>query len=169
MEEHMTFLRQSIMELRTRAIIFGVVIIALLANFMTLARAGEINTGYFGKTAIMGYDPVAYFTMKSAVKGSQKYKLKWLGATWLFENEIHRKLFAENPISYAPQYGGHCSVGAAHGEITREIDPKVWSVIKGKLYLNYSKSATRELEENPDKIIAKADEKWPAIKTRLTQ
>ncbi len=33
---------------------------------------GLINTGYFGGIAIMGYDPVAYFTKGRAMKGRDR-------------------------------------------------------------------------------------------------
>jgi hypothetical protein len=30
--------------------------------------AGEVNVGYFGNTAIKGYDPVAYFKEQKSIK-----------------------------------------------------------------------------------------------------
>ena len=33
--------------------------------------AGEVNVGYFGNVAIKGYDPVAYFTERQAIKKNQ--------------------------------------------------------------------------------------------------
>ena len=91
----------------------GIIIKFLLAmilfNASYIASAGEINTGYFGNVAIKGYDPVAYFTEDRAVKGSGNFSHTWLGADWNFSSEKHRKLFTENPVQYAPQYGGHCS------------------------------------------------------------
>jgi YHS domain-containing protein len=134
------------------------------------ARAGsEVNTGYFGNVAIMGYDPVAYFTMNDAVKGSEDHAVDWLGATWQFANEDHRQTFVANPIEYAPQYGGLCSLGVAYGEVTREIDPEAWSIIKGKLYLNYSKGAGADFVDGGDGVIARADGNWPEVKARLAQ
>src|SRR6185369_14099283 len=46
----------------------------------------SVNTGYFGGVAIMGYDPVAYFTESHAVKGSEKFAYDWLGTPWHFAN-----------------------------------------------------------------------------------
>ncbi len=133
------------------------------------ARAGEVNTGHFGKVAIMGYDTVAYFTMDEAVKGSKQYSQDWLGATWLFANEEHRKAFGENPIRYAPQYGGLCALGVAYGEVTRGIDPEAWSIIDDKLYLNYSKHATNDFRQDSANLIKKADKQWPEVKEKMTQ
>ncbi len=148
----------------------ALVLLATLAGQVSSARAGsEVNTGYFGNVAIMGYDPVAYFTMNDAVKGSEDYAFEWLGGTGLFANEDHRQTFTASPIKYAPQYGGLCSLGVAYGEVTRDIDPEAWSIIKGKLYLNYSKGGMGDFVEGGDDMIARADAKWPEVKTRLAQ
>ena len=147
----------------------ALVLLATLAGQVSSARAAEVNTGYFGNVAIMGYDTVAYFKMNDAVKGSEDLAFDWLGATWQFANAEHRQSFMANPIKYAPQYGGLCSVGVAYGEVTRDIDPEAWSIIDGKLYLNYSKAANTVLAEDGPNLIAKADANWPDVKARLAQ
>lgn len=139
-----------------------------LVGYGKPTNAADVNTGYFGKVAIMGYDTVAYFTMKKPVKGSKRHSHEWLGGTWWFASDEHRKAFMASPLKYAPQYGGLCTVGVAYGEVTREIDPEAWSIIKGKLYLNYAKSVTAEFEENSDELIAKADKSWPTVKAALS-
>ncbi len=60
-------------------------------------------------------------------------------------------------------------MGVAYGEVTRNIDPEAWSIINGKLYLNFSKGASAEFEEDSDTLIARADAKWPKVKARLAQ
>ncbi len=147
----------------------ALIFFAALAGQATSARAAEVNTGYFGNVAIMGYDPVAYFTMNDAVKGSEDHASEWLGGTWLFANAEHRQTFTASPIKYAPQYGGLCSLGVAYGEVTRNIDPEAWSIIGGKLYLNFSKGASADFGEDSDTLIARADAKWPKVKARLAQ
>ena len=128
-----------------------------------------VNTGYFGDVAIMGYDTVAYFTDGQATKGSPEISHEWMGATWHFAKPEHRDAFAAEPIRYAPQYGGYCSAGVVTDEVTANIDPEAWSIVDGKLYLNYSKPVREEWEENSDEMIAKADAKWPEIEAKLTQ
>ncbi len=147
----------------------ALIFFATLAGQATSTRAAEVNTGYFGNVAIMGYDTVAYFKMNDAVKGSEDLAFDWLGATWQFANEDHRQTFMANPIKYAPQYGGLCSLGVAYGEVTRDIDPEAWGIIKGKLYLNYSKGGMGDFTEGGDSMIARADAKWPKVKDRLAQ
>jgi YHS domain-containing protein len=148
----------------------GIIIKFLLAmtliNTSGLASAGEVNTGYFGNVAIKGYDPVAYFTEDRAVKGSENFSHAWLGADWNFSSEKNKKLFTENPVQYAPQYGGHCSDGIAYGDTTTNIDPEAWRIIAGKLYLNYDQGAAVEIEEI-DGQIARAEDNWPKIRTSL--
>ena len=87
------------------------VLALLMFYFPGLANSGEINTGSFGNQAILGYDPVAYFTEQRPMKGSEKISHEWLGAVWNFSNEKHKKLFSADPVKYAPQYGGHCADG----------------------------------------------------------
>lgn len=140
---------------------------AVLAWSASASAGTSVNTGYFGGVAIEGYDTVAYFTDGEAKKGSEEFVLEWLGATWLFANAEHRDLFAKQPVKYAPQYGGHCALGTAFGESTANIDPEAWSIVDGKLYLQYSKSGREEWERDRANRIAAADQKWPEVKARL--
>ena len=76
--------------------------IGLAAETTPVLADESINTGYFGGVAIMGYDPVAYFTDNKAVKGSEKYSYDWLGTPWHFASSEHKEMFAADPIKYAP-------------------------------------------------------------------
>jgi len=110
--------------------------IALLsADSAAAEERTSVNTGYFGNVAILGYDPVAYFTDGRAVQGSPEISQSWLGATWHFASTQHRDTFTANPISYAPQYGGFCAGSMSVGLVTDNIDPNSWRIIDGKLYL----------------------------------
>lgn len=141
-------------------------ILSVAAFFPGIVGAGEVNTGYFGNVAIKGYDPVAYFTEQRAVKGSEDFSYDWLGARWIFSSEKHKAMFAENPVTYAPQYGGHCADGVAYGDLTTNIDPHAWRVIDGKLYLNYDQGAAAEIEEIAGQL-EKSEANWPEIRARL--
>jgi len=137
-----------------------------LFYFPGLASAGEINKGYFGDLAIDGYDPVAYFTEQRAMKGSEDISHNWLGAEWAFSSEKHKKLFSENPVKYAPQYGGYCADGIAYGDITANIDPEAWRIIDGKLYLNYDQGAAVEIEELEGQL-EKSVQNWPEMRAKI--
>jgi len=145
---------------RIQVLAFAVIFSAgMTGPIFGAASAGEINTGYFGNVAIEGYDPVAYFTMNKAVKGSEEITHKWLGAVWQFSSKEHRDLFVSEPISYAPQYGGYCADGMAYGTTTANLEPQAFRIIEGKLYLNHDQGAAAEIEEIPGQI-AKADAMW---------
>src|SRR5262249_3483835 len=58
--------------------------------------------------AILGYDPVAYFTDSKATKGNPKFKSNCEGANYFFASAEHKTLFDANPAKYAPAYGGYC-------------------------------------------------------------
>jgi YHS domain-containing protein len=149
---------------------------ALVTTFViawsgSVAAGGGANTGYFGGIAIMGYDPVAYFTEARAVEGSPEFSREFLGETWHFANAEHRDLFAADPVRYAPQYGGYCA-GEVHDAaigsgITINIDPEAWRIIDGKLYLFYRKSGPDWFEQNREEAVAEADANWPEVQARL--
>jgi hypothetical protein len=126
-----------------------------------------VNTGYFGNAAILGYDPVAYFTDGRATKGSPKISKKWLGATWHFASVEHRDAFASEPVRYAPQFGGFCTGGVALKEASANIDPEAWRIVDGKLFLFSGKEGLEEdFDANAAAVLAKADAEWAAVEAK---
>jgi hypothetical protein len=124
----------------------------------------QVNTGYMGDVAILGYDPVAYFTDGRARKGSPDISEKWLGATWYFASTQHRDAFISKPMRYAPQYGGFCTLGVAFKEASANIDPEAWRIVDGKLYLFSGKEGLeQDFDASAGEVIAKADANWPKI------
>ncbi len=115
-----------------------------------------------GNLAIRGYDPVAYFTEGEPVKGRKEFTLGWQGADWRFASDENRDLFAANPEKYAPQYGGYCA-WAVSRNYTAPTDPDAFTVVGGKLYLNYNKKVMEQWLEDRDANIEQADENWPAV------
>ncbi|MDC0738830.1 YHS domain-containing (seleno)protein [Cognatishimia sp. SS12] len=112
--------------------------------------------------AINGYDPVAYFTEGTHVKGSADFALTYQGASWHFASAAHRDRFAADPLAYAPQYGGYCAYAVANG-YTAKTDPDAWTVHDGKLYLNFNKSIRRRWLKDVPGHIARGDANWPAV------
>jgi hypothetical protein len=43
------------------------------------------------------------------------------------------------------------------------IDPDAWSIVEGRLYLNYSNSVRRTWLGDVPGFLAKADAHWPAV------
>ena len=116
--------------------------------------------------AIKGYDPVAYFTDSEPVKGSPDITYEWGGATWQFASEDHRDLFAENPESYAPEYGGYCAWAVAHNS-RADIDPNAWHIEDGRLFLNVSRIVKYRWRARMNHHIEEGDANWPSIREGL--
>lgn len=113
--------------------------------------------------AIHGYDPVSYFKKSKPVKGNKQFSYKWKGANWLFENEENLKAFSAEPEKYAPQYGGYCAYGMSKG-YKATTSPDAWSVVDGKLYLNYDTDVQKTWNKDQKNFIQKADKNWPTVK-----
>jgi YHS domain-containing protein len=144
--------------------------IALL-GLLVLAAAGSgahaiepVNETSSG-LAIHGYDPVAYFEDGRPVKGDAAIGHEWQGATWLFATREHRDTFAADPEKYAPQYGGYCAKAVSENT-TADIDPASWSIVGGKLYLNYSPKIKKLWEQDPAGRITRGDANWPGLLSR---
>jgi len=136
------------------------VVFALLFAGAALAQKAPVYSDSSG--AIRGYDPVAYFTEGRPVKGSRELTHQWHGATWRFASAQNRDRFAAAPEKYAPQYGGYCAYGVASGYAVK-IEPDAWSVVDGKLYLNYDRSVQKTWQSDVPGHIRKADENWPRV------
>jgi len=106
-----------------------------------------------------GYDPVAYFTQKKAVKGSSKYQTAYQGATYYFSTAADLAIFKKSPSKYVPQYGGFCANGIANRQVSPG-DPTVFFVLKGKLYVCASPEAEKEFQSNAQANVKKADDNW---------
>lgn len=139
-------------------------IAGLLAAFAVClaATAGELVNKDDAAVAILGYDPVAYFTDGKPVKGKADFEYVWHDAKWRFASARHRDLFAGDPQHYAPRYGGFCA-GAMSRGFKASIDPKAWVIIDGRLYLSYAKRYIKEFAKDPPKNIAKADANWKRL------
>ncbi len=134
----------------------------IVAFFSGAALAQKAPVYSDGAGAIRGYDPVAYFTEGRPVKGSREFSHRWNGAQWRFASAQNRERFAAAPEKYAPQYGGYCAYGVAGGYAVK-IEPEAWSVVDGKLYLNYDRSVQASWKKDVPGYIRKADANWPAV------
>lgn len=117
---------------------------------------GPINTSFFGGLAIDGYDTVAYWTEKKAVEGKKKFTYEYKGAKWRFSTQENLDLFKSNPVKYLPEYGGHCAYAMSDDRLVG-VDPEVFEIFDGKLYLNYSKSVQGHWVKEKEKFIGEAN------------
>ena len=128
------------------------------------ASTSPVNKDSAG-VAVKGYDVVAYFKENKPVKGNKEFQYEWMGAGWQFSSAANRDLFAANPGKYAPQYGGYCAFGVSEGH-KAPVDPNVWKVVDGKLYLNYDESLVKEWRKDIPGRIAKADKNWMKVRNK---
>jgi YHS domain-containing protein len=122
------------------------------------AKGPKVNVDKSG-VILKGYDAVAYFKQKRPVKGDPKFSSSYGGATYYFASAKDKAEFDKTPAKYAPQYGGFC----AHSMMKRklaDIDPNVFFVYKGKLYVCSNPKAGKEFYSDPDVNIKKADANW---------
>jgi YHS domain-containing protein len=141
-------------------------LLAITALFFAAGTcaAGEINLDRSG-LALKGYDPVAYFKAGQPIEGKGEFTARHGGASYRFSNQANRDEFTASPEKFVPQYGGYCAYGVASGYKVG-IDPEAWTIVDGKLYLNYSQSVRRRWREDIPGHIRKADAEWPALKAK---
>ena len=134
-----------------------------LLLFLCVAAGAQQKVFQQDGVAIRGYDPVAYFTDGQPVKGTAEWTADWQGARWWFASQLHRDLFRQQPEKYAPLYGGFCAYGASEDHLS-PTDPMAWSIVDGKLYLNYNlKVRTLWLPDTLTRIPA-ATKYWNSLK-----
>lgn len=118
--------------------------------------------------AIGGYDVVAYHTDDKAVKGSDQFTSIYNESVWHFASAENKAKFDADPVKYAPQYGGYCAYGLAQGRII-DSDPEAFSVIDGKLYLNYNQSVQNIWLKDTSTYIPNADLGWEKAKAKAAE
>ncbi|NNC99250.1 MAG: YHS domain-containing protein [Gammaproteobacteria bacterium] len=137
------------------------IVIALFAGTPVLA-VDPTYTSLFSSHAIKGYDTVAYFREGKPVKGEEQFSTKYNQATWLFASQENLDLFLGEPEKYAPQYGGYCAYAVARNT-TASIEPELFTIVDGKLYLNYSKKINTKWLADKARFIGEADKNWPGL------
>lgn len=113
--------------------------------------------------AIQGYDPVAYFTQKKAVKGSAENSITYKNVTYRFATAANADAFQKSPTTYEPAYGGWCAyaMGATGEKVP--VDPETFKVKDGHLYLFYNKFFNNTLpkwNKDEENLHRKADQSW---------
>ncbi len=147
-------------------------ILILFVTFLSVtafAQPASKRTSEFNlenKVAIQGYDPVAYFTQKKAVKGKPTIATVYEGVTYNFSSQGNKDAFLKNPSSYEPQYGGWCAFAMGDYGKKVEVDPETFKILDGKLYLFYNAYFNNTLKSwNKDEVNLKkkADTNWKKI------
>lgn len=147
-------------------------IFLLTITFLSMTTFGQnsakriSNYNLEKKVAIQGYDPVAYFVQKKAVKGKSTLASTYDGVVYYFSSQANKDLFLKNPSNYEPQYGGWCAFAMGDYGEKVEVNPETFKIIDGKLYLFYNAFFNNTLKSwNKDEtnLKKKADTNWKKL------
>ncbi|TDD95560.1 YHS domain-containing (seleno)protein [Flavobacterium cellulosilyticum] len=144
----------------------SVIILALLFAVLSFGQNDVKRLTHFNlenKIAIQGYDPVAYFMKKSAIKGKKELNVSYQGIIYLFSSPENKDAFNKNPASFEPQFGGWCAYAMGNSGEKVAIDPDTFKIIDGKLYLFYNAYFNNTLKSwNKDELNLKkkAEANW---------
>ena len=149
--------------------IFLILTLHLFSHTFTNAQTTAQRTEKFnlsGKLALQGYDPVAYFTQKKAVKGSATHTATYEGVQYNFSSAGNKAKFLATPSQFEPEYGGWCAYALGARNMKIEIDPETFKIINGKLYLFYNAYFNNTLtswNKNEKTLLPKANANWAKL------
>lgn len=121
----------------------------------TSGGSGEALLNLDNTVAVKGYDVVAYFTENRAVPGRKHIKERLGMATYYFASARNRYQFLSNAPQYQPQFGGYDALAMAAGRL-EDINPEVFAIYRGKLYLFRDPASRGAFFQNPDFFIYQA-------------
>ena len=133
--------------------------LSVLSSCTSLSSSTERPIFADENGALRGYDPVAYFTEVAAVAGDRRIRYRFAGHDFYFASEDNRQRFIDNPDAYLPQYGGYCAYGMSKGFVVSTA-PEAFSLMGGKLYLNYSLRVRKTWLKDVPGHISNADRNW---------
>ena len=99
------------------------------------------------------------------MKGNGYHMTEYKGVTYAFASEEHQETFEANPEKYLPAYGGYCAYGVAVGK-KFVVDPEVWKIVEGKLYLNLDRDIQSKWNKDIPGYIDQANTNWTEIKDK---
>lgn len=135
--------------------------IMALALISTASAKTLVNVDRSG-VAIKGYDPVAYFTDKKAVKGNAQLQSNVGGVIYYFASAENKAAFDADAAKYQPQFGGFCAWAVSRG-YTAPVDPNAFQIVNGRLLLQYSLKVRTDFSLDTEGNLKKADANWPSI------
>ena len=112
---------------------------------------------------LLGYDPVAYFTVGQPTRGRKDIVSSLPNRTYYFASDAHKKLFDADPAKYEPQYGGFCSSGAAFA-LKLGSDPSAWEIYQGRLFIFGDVLGREAWRLDPEWNVRHADQVWPQMR-----
>ena len=147
----------------------SIILFVVLMSLPTFAQTALKRTKEYNlenKVALQGYDPVAYFIQKKALKGKTTLATTYEGVVYYFSTQANKEFFAKNPSQYEPQFGGWCAYAMGANAEKVEINPETFKILDGKLYLFYNAYFNNTLKSwNKDEVNLKkkAETNWKKI------
>jgi YHS domain-containing protein len=117
--------------------------------------SGQALLNLDNTVAVHGYDVVAYFNQNRARRGNKRIKERLGMATYYFASRRNRYQFLKDAPKYQPQFGGYGTLALAMGRL-EDIDPRAFTIYRGKLYLFRDEHAREAFFQDPDHIIYQA-------------
>ena len=137
-------------------------LLLVMLSLGTVLQAQQPEVFSKNNLAINGFDPVAYFTEGKPVKGNDSLSMEWKHSKWVFSSKANLDSFKVNPEKYAPQFGGYCAYGMSRG-YKAPTEGDAWSIVDGKLYLNYNVDVRTIWNKDQGKFIEKAVGNWKGV------
>jgi len=125
----------------------------------TSGGSGQALLNLDNTVALHGYDPVAYFMENRAVKGNRRILERLGSATYYFASRRSRYEFLGDAPRYQPQFGGYCATSLAMGRL-EDINPHLFVIFEGKLYLFNNPDAEAGFLRDPRRIAQEAQQHY---------
>ncbi|NJL27511.1 MAG: YHS domain-containing protein [Thermoanaerobaculia bacterium] len=149
--------------LKLTSVLLGTVLsFSLFGSAKAVVKDGYLVNVDSDGVILDGYDPVAFFTDGKPVEGDPKFQSQYQGAIYHFATAEHKASFDADPAKYAPQFGGYCAYAASKGDLAA-IDVDYFSIVDGRLLLQYSSGAMAKWSKDVRGNLAAADENWPEL------
>ena len=141
--------------------LMGLFSVSAMAQDQSALRKKQFNLD--NNIAIDGYDPVAYFKVKKAVKGKKDLAVSHQGVVYYFSSVENKDEFKKNPSHYEPEYGGWCAYAMGEKGEKVSIDPETFKIVNGKLYLFYNRffiNTLKSWNKDESRLKTAADASW---------
>ena len=135
-----------------------------LGGVLHAADAGPFRTirdAHSDRLMLEGYDAVAYFSNKDALRGDPALQIEHAGVHWRFTSAQNQQTFVQAPEKYMPQYGGYCSNGVNYAiPGGGGGGPNTWRIYRGKLYVFGGQKARDHFEMDTELNLQRANQYW---------
>ncbi|RXR28876.1 YHS domain-containing protein [Flavobacterium piscinae] len=142
-------------------------VIVLITIYWFIVKDKNLDAAIYSTNgmALNGYDMVDLVDHSTLQKGNKEIYYTYQETDWYFSSLENRNTFASNPEQYIPQYGGYCAYGMSKGyKAPTQIE--TWSIVEGKLYLNYNLEVKKIWINNQKDFIQQADKNWSTIQLK---